>query len=318
MIPRSYKPRLFRAGYLTLLVPKALRGQLVSGSSYVFSGQVGIYTHKGDLDVRLTVAAVTGRDDSSRLERLRAEQTLLERKIQRSPREVLKRHLERGERPRMALISGWGAIVGHDMFNQLGDAAQAFDFTEVKTNLSRPHEVARTLSEIDPKSVDVVALIRGGGDLDGVDALEVGEAAVRLSVPLITAIGHAEDKPLLQKLADVPLITPTEMGSYLRALAWEARQPVPDADTVTVSYELPGTDTRPHDQMRGVATTRRRREAQRQRSKRRLGRVVVAVLILALVLYTVLAWQGVVPDVITPLIELLGSLHARMRNWVSG
>ncbi|GEO11558.1 hypothetical protein SAE01_40540 [Segetibacter aerophilus] len=60
-------------------------------------------------------------------------------------------------------------------------------------------------------------LARGGGDnLEIFDKTVIAKASLRLASFFVTAIGHAKDVPLLQKIADKAFITPTALGQYLK------------------------------------------------------------------------------------------------------
>ena len=62
--------------------------------------------------------------------------------------------------------------------------------------------------------------MRGGGPgLEIFDDVAIAEASLLLKPILVTAIGHAQDDTLLQKLADKQFITPTALGNYLRETA---------------------------------------------------------------------------------------------------
>lgn len=148
--------------------------------------------------------------------------------------------------------------------------------------------------------------------MGALESLEVAEAAVALPLPFITAVGHAADEPLVQEMAHLPLITPTDLGHYLRDLALEARQ----ERVSEVSHTVPVPDTSVLARLERENAELRQLAARRQPPKRpgRMGWLVLV----GLLVYVVLAIQGVVPDVVTPLIEMLGSLPARLRAWVSG
>ena len=296
---------------ITLLVTPSLRSELSSGSSYTFSGQVSLQAQKDRLDVRFRVTEVLERSDRAKLERLQAIAALRERKVTRSPRRVLGELLRSGRRPRIALVSGRGAIVGQDVRGALGDALTSYLLSDIFTNLSRPEEVARTLSSLSPSDFDVLALVRGGGELGALESLEVAEAAVALPLPFITAVGHAADEPLVQEMAHLAFLTPTDLGHHLRDLAHEAHQaPLPD-----VSHTVTVPDPSVLARLERENAELRQQVAHQQKPKRSGGwRWLV---LLGIVVYLVLAMQGIVPDVVTPLIEMLGSLPARLRAWVS-
>ncbi|MBJ2328511.1 exodeoxyribonuclease VII large subunit [Schaalia cardiffensis] len=75
-------------------------------------------------------------------------------------------------------------------------------------------EVTRALSELDAiEDVEVIVIARGGGSVE--DLLPFSEeamvrAAARTSTPIVSAIGHEGDAPLLDLVADYRASTPTD------------------------------------------------------------------------------------------------------------
>jgi exodeoxyribonuclease VII large subunit len=71
--------------------------------------------------------------------------------------------------------------------------------------------------QADP-NVDVIVIARGGGDPQGMlmfsDEELVREVAA-CKLPVISAIGHEEDHPLLDDVADVRASTPTDVAKHL-------------------------------------------------------------------------------------------------------
>jgi exodeoxyribonuclease VII large subunit len=62
-------------------------------------------------------------------------------------------------------------------------------------------------------------LSRGGGaNLEMLDSPAIAGASLGRSSPFVTAIGHEEDTPLLQKVADKAFITTTALGQYLNEI----------------------------------------------------------------------------------------------------
>ena len=48
------------------------------------------------------------------------------------------------------------------------------------------------------------------------DSIQIAEVSLGLSSYFVTAIGHAKDVPLLEKIADKSFITPTSLGQYFK------------------------------------------------------------------------------------------------------
>lgn len=93
-------------------------------------------------------------------------------------------------------------------------------------------QVARAIAELDADpEVDVIIIARGGGDflnlLPFSDELIV-RAAARAETPIVSAIGHENDRPLLDEVADLRASTPTDA----------AKRVVPD-----VTQELANIDS---------------------------------------------------------------------------
>ncbi|QWT23734.1 exodeoxyribonuclease VII large subunit [Subtercola sp. PAMC28395] len=77
-----------------------------------------------------------------------------------------------------------------------------------------PREVTAALLELDADpDVDVIIVARGGGDFQnllGFSDEGVLRAAAACSTPIVSAIGHEADRPLLDEIADLRASTPTD------------------------------------------------------------------------------------------------------------
>jgi exodeoxyribonuclease VII large subunit len=80
-------------------------------------------------------------------------------------------------------------------------------------------ETVAAMRELDAApGVDVIVVARGGGSLE--DLLPFSDetlvrAAAQLSTPLVSAIGHEKDSPLLDLVADFRASTPTDAGKRI-------------------------------------------------------------------------------------------------------
>jgi exodeoxyribonuclease VII large subunit len=57
-----------------------------------------------------------------------------------------------------------------------------------------------------------------GKNMEVFNKPSLAEEALKLKCPFLTAIGHKQDTPLLQKVADKYFITPTELGQYFNGI----------------------------------------------------------------------------------------------------
>lgn len=89
-----------------------------------------------------------------------------------------------------------------------------------------PASLAGAVRTLDRQTdVDVIVVGRGGGsetDLAAFDTEAVAEAVFTADTPVIAAVGHRDDEPLVYRVADATAITPTEAGAAV----------VPDRETL--------------------------------------------------------------------------------------
>lgn len=123
---------------------------------------------------------------------------------------------------RIGLICGRNSDAEHDVVVNARDRWPAADFVirEVAvqgTNAVR--EVTDALLELDViDDVDVIVITRGGGSVEDLlpfsnESLVRAVAAAR--TPIVSAIGHEQDSPLLDLVADYRASTPTDAGKRI-------------------------------------------------------------------------------------------------------
>jgi exodeoxyribonuclease VII large subunit len=207
---------------LTLRIPERIKIELVSGKPYLFEGSLfyRMFNDKSGIDVNLYVQKAvstnefqptTIKRDIERAEVLRAKQELGFKNVD----DFLRRKLDGGEKPKLSLVYGERAVVDEDFYLALGSAKKFYEIEEVETPVGNARRLAETLKMI---ISDAVVIIRGGGELNALNNVDLVKAAAYLDTPLITGLGHAVDHPLLEQVADKPLSTPTAVGVYLKEI----------------------------------------------------------------------------------------------------
>ncbi len=94
--------------------------------------------------------------------------------------------------PGVVFAVEYAAVQGHDAARQVMEALSALDRDE---------------------AVDVIVVARGGGDVQDLLAFSdegLLRAVARCRTPVVSAIGHEQDQPLLDLVADVRASTPTD------------------------------------------------------------------------------------------------------------
>lgn len=87
------------------------------------------------------------------------------------------------------------------------------------THTSANNRVYRLFNEEGATKRELLVISRGGGEnMEVFNKPSLAEEALKLKCPFLTAIGHKQDTPLLQKVADKSFITPTELGQYFNEI----------------------------------------------------------------------------------------------------
>lgn len=132
---------------------------------------------------------------------------------------------------KVGLITGRGSAAERDVLAVSQDRWPAVQFRVINTAVQGTGTVAQVIDALqlldaDP-DVDVIIIARGGGSVE--DLLPFSEEALQRAVaaahtPVVSAIGHEPDNPVLDNVADVRAATPTDA----------AKRVVPD---VAIEYD---------------------------------------------------------------------------------
>lgn len=123
---------------------------------------------------------------------------------------------------RIGLICGRGSDAMHDVLVNARERwpAARFEIREVAVQGAHAvREVTEALVELDAMDeVDVIVVTRGGGSAE--DLLPFSDetlvrAVAAASTPIVSAIGHEQDNPILDHVADYRASTPTDAGKRI-------------------------------------------------------------------------------------------------------
>lgn len=214
-------------------VAATLEGTVQQGSRVVACVKPSFYTKTGRLSMIVSAMRPVGIGDLlARVENLRRAldaEGLLDLSL-KQPLPLLPH--------RIGLITGKDSDAQKDVIRNtlLRWPAAQFEVREVVVQGAHaPREVMAALADLDAHpEVDVIVIARGGGALEEVILPFSDEALVRAvaaaQTPVVSAIGHEADRPVLDDVADLRASTPTDA----------AKRIVPDA-----AQELAGiTDAR--------------------------------------------------------------------------
>lgn len=214
---------------LKVMVNSALIGAmdppLVEGQKIIIYGRCDFWTKQGSLQIVAREIRAVG------LGELLAQLAALKEKLAAeglfSPeRKKLLPFLPK----RIGLITGRQSDAMHDVLTITKDRWPAADFEirEVAVQgVNAVSEVTAALKELDLLGLDVIVIARGGGSME--DLLPFSnEALVRAvslaNTPIVSAIGHEQDTPLLDFVADLRASTPTDAAKRIVPSVIEERK----------------------------------------------------------------------------------------------
>jgi exodeoxyribonuclease VII large subunit len=190
---------------------------LTDGSRVVVHGKPTFFVARGSLSLRVDdIRAVGIGELLARIERLRQ---LLQAEGLFDP--ARKRPLPFLPK-RIGLITGRASAAEHDVLTnaRLRWPAVRFEIRNVAVQGSTAvPQIVEALRELDTKAeVDVIVLARGGGSVE--DLLPFSDetlcrAVATCRTPVVSAIGHEPDSPLVDHVADVRCSTPTGAGKRI-------------------------------------------------------------------------------------------------------
>lgn len=202
-------------------------GQVTDGDRVVVRGKPAFYEARGSLSLWVTEIRQVGVGDIlARIEQLRAQLAAegLFAPERKKPLPFLP--------TTVGLITGRGSAAERDVMTVAQGRWPKVRFAVRNTAVQGARavpEIIAALKELDADpAVDVIIIARGGGSVE--DLFPFSEEALQRAVaatttPVVSAIGHEPDNPILDNVADLRAATPTDA----------AKRVVPD---VAAEYEL--------------------------------------------------------------------------------
>ena len=185
---------------------------LRDGDRVVVYGKPTFFTGRGSFSLRATEIRPVGVGELlARIERLR--QQLASEGLFDASRKLPLPYLPRC----IGLITGRGSAAERDVLSVAEDRWPHVHFKVINTAVQGAPAVPEVIAALealdaDPE-VDVIIIARGGGSVE--DLLPFSEEALQRAVsrartPVVSAIGHEPDNPVLDNVADLRAATPTD------------------------------------------------------------------------------------------------------------
>lgn len=206
---------------LTVTCPVGLLDEvqppLRDGARIVVQARPNFFVNRGTISMRATEIRTVGIGELlARIERLR--RLLAAEGLFAPERKRPLPFLPKG----VGLITGRASAAERDVLANAHARWPAVRFTVYNTAVQGPMavpQIVRALQELDADpDVDVIVIARGGGSVE--DLLPFSDERLcrevaRTRKPVVSAIGHEPDSPLLDLVADVRCSTPTDAGKRI-------------------------------------------------------------------------------------------------------
>ena len=195
---------------------QSIDADIEDGTEVVLEGNVDYWTEGGKISLKpWDVAAVGEGDQAAAVERL--EQELEKRGW--FDGETKKRPPKLPER--IGVVTSLQGDARYDVQNAVHNQDPTVDLVIKDVTVqgpSAPQSIANGIHHLDRhEDIDLIIAGRGGGsdtNLMAFNSEEVAEAIFTAGTPVVTAIGHTDDRFIADQVADMAAITPTRAGEY--------------------------------------------------------------------------------------------------------
>lgn len=208
---------------ITLITSALMHNQLEDNKTIEFTGFI---TRRLDKQGRIELIINLIELFSQKVNRFSEEETkkiiLINKKIEDGFKDLdahIKNCIFNNKRISIKIIMGKSGIIDTDIKKAMEAAISLYDIEYHRVSLSAPDEIINKIRFLDKPDTDIICVARGGGEnLDIFENLDICESILERTTIIASAIGHAQDVSLFEKLADKKFITPTQFGNYLKEI----------------------------------------------------------------------------------------------------
>ncbi|WP_245154599.1 exodeoxyribonuclease VII large subunit [Halorussus marinus] len=193
---------------------REMDADLEDGTEVILEGDIDYWVEGGKIDLK-PWEVVVGGDQAAAVERLRSE---LE---ERGWFEDEQKQQPPAFPERVNVVTSLRGDARYDIQNAIHGQDPTVDILVKDATVqgwNAPTSIANGIHHLD-RSEDVDAIIVGRGDgsdsnLQAFNTERVAEAIFTANTPVVTAIGHTDDRLIADQVADIATITPTAAGEY--------------------------------------------------------------------------------------------------------
>lgn len=198
-------------------VLKRHRLELAPGMKVRIFGRLDFYAPSGRLG--LTMSGIDPRFTLGELAMARDE--IVRRLIASGKYDANRRRVLSPVPLRVGVATSIGSAAWHDFISELHRSGFGFRLAAVDVRVQGAGAdtmVARAITALGRRNVDVVVVIRGGGarnELATFDSEQIAHAIASCPLPVLTGLGHETDRSIADEVAHTSLKTPTACAGAL-------------------------------------------------------------------------------------------------------
>ena len=191
--------------------------ELEDGTEVILEGDIDYWVEGGKIDLKPWEVIVVGDgDQAAAVERLRSE---LE---ERGWFDDEQKQQPPAFPERVGVVTSLRGDARYDIQNAIHEQDPTVDILVKDATVQEseaPTSIANGIHHLDrSEDVDAIIVGRGGGsdlNLQAFNTERVAEAIFTANTPVVTAIGHTDDRLIADQVADVATIAPTAAGEYI-------------------------------------------------------------------------------------------------------
>ncbi|WP_225935433.1 exodeoxyribonuclease VII large subunit [Halobaculum magnesiiphilum] len=196
---------------------REMDADLEDGTEVILEGDIDYWVEGGKIDLKPWGVIVVGDgDQAAAVERLRSE---LE---ERGWFDDEQKQQPPAFPERVGVVTSLRGDARYDIQNAIHGQDPTVDILVKDATVqgsNAPTSIANGVHHLDrSEDVDAIIVSRGGGsdsNLQAFNTERVAEAIFTANTPVVTAIGHTDDRLIADQVADVAAITPTAAGEYI-------------------------------------------------------------------------------------------------------
>ncbi|WP_323677289.1 exodeoxyribonuclease VII large subunit [Halorubellus sp. PRR65] len=196
---------------------REMDADLEDGTEVILEGDIDYWVEGGKIDLKPWEVIVVGDgDQAAAVERLRSE---LE---ERGWFDDEQKQQPPAFPERVGVVTSLRGDARYDIQNAIHGQDPTVDILVKDATVqgsNAPTSIANGIHHLDrSEDVDAIIVGRGGGsdsNLQAFNTERIAEAIFTANTPVVTAIGHTDDRLIADQVADVATITPTAAGEYI-------------------------------------------------------------------------------------------------------